>query len=226
MRRTRLGCPPARFASRSSISLRPFVSLISLQRSVAPFGRELAVGLAVAQDHQRAEVIRLGGQRLDLPEPLERVEVLFAFGLEHADQLFARGLAGEEELEERLVAELVDLLARADPGAERLAAVLGDRVHGARPLSLRLVGPLDQTPLGQPLQLGIDLAVARRPEEPGRLVDHRLDVVARAGLARDEPENHASCRRKLHVSDRYIKPIGKSSVIWRTQGRNVPIAPV
>src|SRR5206468_6319219 len=59
-------------------------------------------------------------------------------------------------------------------------------------------------------QLRVDLAVARRPEEAGRTVDHRLDVVPGARPEREEPEHDRRHCCLLHVAGRYILELGLS----------------
>ena len=72
---------------------------------------------------------------------------------------------------------------RAMPLLERAPALGGELVDGALPGALGASVALDQPGLGEALQLGVDLPVARGPEEAGRVVDELLDLVAgpRAG---------------------------------------------
>ena len=69
------------------------------------------------------------------------------------------------------------------------------------------VCPGDQPGILQALELGIDLPVARRPEEAGRAVDQGLDLVARPGLAASIPRITfavALSSMAIDISRRYI----------------------
>src|SRR5204863_9283192 len=113
----------------------------------------------------------------------------------------------EEELEQPLVAELVDLGLAGDPTLGGPPPLGRELVEVALPGALRGVGALDQAGILEALQLGVDLAVTRRPEEPGGAVDQLLDLVARARLARQHPENHLCGGAQLHYATRYINKI-------------------
>ena len=63
---------------------------------------------------------------------------------------------------------------------------------------------LDQAGVGEAAKLGIDLAVARGPEEAGRLVDELLDVIAAHRPEAEHPEDHVGGGVELHLSARYI----------------------
>ena len=72
---------------------------------------------------------------------------------------------------------------------------------------------LDEPQLLEPSQLGIDLAVARGPEEAGRDVHERLDLVAGAPpeLRASRGSRRRSCRARssigmIYPKDRFVKP--------------------
>src|SRR5207253_6871655 len=82
--------------------------------------------------------------------------------------------------------------------------------------AVRRVLALDQPLELEPAQLRVDLTVARGPEEAGRAVDRRLDLVARAGADREEPEDHRSHRVPQNLARRYIYARRRSSAApWR-----------
>jgi hypothetical protein len=96
---------------------------------------------------------------------------------------------GEEELQHPFVPELaMQRLVGGQPLAQRALAV-GAQLVGLAPAPVGVVTPAsDQAQLLEPLQLGVDLSVARGPEEPGRDVDQLLDVVAGAPAELEHPE--------------------------------------
>ena len=88
------------------------------------------------------------------------------------------------------------------------------RPAGVRRWTVRLRSPCAcsspsiRPAVGELAELGIDLAVARGPEEPRRVVDERLDLVAAHRPEPEHPEDHASGRREgLHIAARYIGAI-------------------
>src|SRR5262249_1112427 len=114
---------------------------------------------------------------------------------------------GEEELQESLVAKLVDLRRPRDPGLGSPPALSSELVDLALPGPLGGVASLDQPGLLQPLQLGVDLAVARGPEEAGRFVDQLLGLIAGPRPRCQHSDDHFARCAQLHgpnISIRYI----------------------
>ena len=114
------------------------------------------------------------------------------------ERLLGRQQVAEEEPEQPLVPVLEDPpLSIGEPGVERLLAFRRQPVLGplARPSRTRLGG--DQPGPFQPLQLRIDLPVARAPEEAGRELDHVLDVVARLRAEAEEAEDDSRSRAEV-----------------------------
>ena len=99
---------------------------------------------------------------------------------------------GEEQLQHPLVAQLVHLLlVGCEPAAQRARPGVGQLVDRPRAAARRLRAPAHEPLILEPLELGVDLPVARGPEVAGRLVDELLDVVAgracRAPASRGSP---------------------------------------
>src|SRR6266511_3943662 len=141
--------------------------------------------------------------RLDRPEERQRLLRLLDDLTDVREPLLFVDEIGEEHLQQSLVTRREpQRLPRRQPVAQRTPAGRGDAVllPPTRPALLAL----DQTRTLEPLQLRIDLAVARAPEERGRALDGPLDVVARTLPEGDHPE-HDLCRwTQLHISGRYI----------------------
>ena len=118
-------------------------------------------------------------------------------------------VGGQEQLQQALVAQLVgERVLGGDPLAQARGAGVGQRVDRALAAAGRVVGCVDQAHRLQALELGVDRAVARGPEEADRAVDERLDVVARLGAERQDSEHGAGGGVEVvHVSARYIRPI-------------------
>ena len=153
---------------------------------------------------------------------LEDVEVLLVAALPRLEQrqrLVARQGVGEEETEQRFVAVL-DRGRRAEqPLLECLPPGVRELVDAPAAGAIRVLLAADE-PFGlEPPQLGIDLPVARCPEEPRRAVDDGLDVVAGAGAEREKTEDDRGDGCLLHLSRRYIAPIYLSSARKRPRLR-------
>ena len=99
---------------------------------------------------------------------------------EQPERVAARQRVGKEETEQRLVAQLDPRLRAGEPRPQLSAPGRGDRVDAARAAAARPVASLDPAGGFEPLQLRIDLTVARRPEVADRPVDRCFDVVAAA----------------------------------------------
>src|SRR5450759_581995 len=136
-----------------------------------------------------------------------------AHRLEMRDRLLLRHRVGEKELEQHLVADLQVLDRRVcRPRVQRLLTFRGEVIEGPLPCALRCVLGLDQPRLGEPLQLGIELPVAGRPEVPGGQVGELLDVVARVRAKVEDAEDDVCGRTKLHIAYRYITPMYLPSI--------------
>ena len=100
--------------------------------------------------------------------------------------------------------------APASAGA-RLDRLSVSRYSRALPRAGRRALPVDQTGVLESTELGVDLPVARRPEEARRSVDGCLDVVARPHAEGQHPENHVpGAAERLHTATGYIFTIYKS----------------
>ena len=91
--------------------------------------------------------------------------------LEQLQRLVPRQRVGEEEPQQRLVAQLDRHRVAVEPLDERLTAGRGQLVDPAAAAAARLVLALDQALALEPPQLRVDLAVAGGPEEARRAVD-------------------------------------------------------
>src|SRR3954469_12610377 len=112
----------------------------------------------------------------------------------------------EEELQESLVARLEQRrVARAQPVVQRGLPRPRQLVRARRAPVRRGVLAADQALLLEPLQLRIDLPVARGPEEAGGHVDQLLDLVA--GLPAEADHSEDDSGGGVHVSPRYIAQI-------------------
>src|SRR5262249_9000801 len=137
-------------------------------------------------------------------EVLEHLPVALAPGLQEPERELRRQQVGEEEAQQRLVARLDPRLNAGEPAVQRLPPCVGDAEHAARAAAVRHVVALDPAGLFEPLQLRVDLPVARGPEVADRRVDDALDVVAAPRLRCDEPEDGPCHGVRRHVSARYI----------------------
>src|SRR6266511_3860658 len=150
--------------------------------------------------------------RLDRPEERQRLLRLLDDLTDVREPLLFVDEIGEEHLQQSLVTRREpQRLPRRQPVAQRTPAGRGDAVllPPTRPALLAL----DQTRTLEPLQLRIDLAVARAPEERGRALDGPLDVVARTLPEGDHPE-HDLCRwTQLHISGRYISKMAAAVTV-------------
>src|ERR671911_382747 len=115
--------------------------------------------------------------------------------------------AREEHLQQPLVPQFEDLRLDLEPALELLAAGRGQPVLGSLATAARLRAALDQPRLRQLAQLGVDLAVARRPEEASRVVHDRLDLVPGLGPLAKEAEDHVGGAVELHITAQYITRI-------------------
>ncbi len=135
----------------------------------------------VAEDDIRigapADELRPG---FDLPQLFEDPLVRGPADAEQPQRSLAREQVGEEELQQALVADVDAEIGLAQPLLETAASLAGQGVDGPRASAPRGSLTLDQPRRSEPAQLWIDLPVARIPEEPGRLVDRLLDLVAAA----------------------------------------------
>src|SRR5262249_27961377 len=164
-------------------------------------------------DVGQARLRRLGAVREECREDLEVVLVTSPAALEQHQRLFARQSRREEQPQERLVTEL-DPRARAQhPLDQRLAARFGQPVDAARAAAVGRILTVDETLGLEPAQLWVDLAVARGPEEPSRLLDCLLHVVPRHRRICEEAEDDGRYRAALlaHISRRYIFAMHLSS---------------
>ncbi len=119
--------------------------------------------------------------------------------LEQPERVVAWQHVGEEQPQQRLVPQLDRHLAAVQPVVERRPAVVRQTVEPAWPGTAAGILALDEPLTLEPLQLGIDLGVARGPEEPRRAIDDRLDLVAGARLVRQQPEDHPRRAALLHI---------------------------
>src|SRR5438445_2256668 len=111
----------------------------------------------------------------------------------------------EEQLQQAFIAELVKrLVVGREPVFEGRLAGFRQLMNGACASARRLRSPAHEAPFLQVLELGIDLAVARRPEIPRRLVDERLDLIAAALAERDQPEHDTAGRAQLYGRELWI----------------------
>src|SRR5437667_28905 len=146
---------------------REIIARDPLLRARAPFRRPL-VERDPELEGQGSSAVRIGRLRVDRPQALDPALVALAHRPERSPDLRS---GREEQLEEALVAQLPGRLALGlEPLAQGALAGRGQGVLGPRPSPRWLVPALDQTLLLEPAQLGIDLPVARCPEEPRRHV--------------------------------------------------------
>src|SRR5206468_6325041 len=144
------------------------------------------------------------GARFDHPERGEVLLVSTLAPFQQAERLLSRQRVGEEETQERLVAVLDGRRRAVEPVRERLTARVCELVHATPASAVRAVLAADESLLLELPQLGIDLPIARRPEEARRAVDGGLDVVAGHWPELEQSEHDRSDRRLLHVARRYI----------------------
>src|SRR5262249_39744680 len=154
----------------------------------APLGSPFAVVESPAQ-HEVDERRILARPRVDLPQLREESVEPEPAALEQLQRLLARQRVGEEQPQQVLVAKLDDRGVAEGPALAPVAPRVCEPVDAARTRAVRGVLARDEPFLLEPAQLGIDLAVARRPEEARRAVDGRLDLVARARAEREEAED-------------------------------------
>ena len=133
----------------------------------------------------RAELLR------DLEESLSSFAEPPAAPADELEQVFVGKELTEEEPEETLVAQVVQVPVAAEPLRQRAPAVGRQLVHAAAPAAVRLFPGDDESRALERRELGVDLSVARPPEEPRREVRDTLDVVAGARPPLEEPENDA-----------------------------------
>src|SRR5262249_10969785 len=148
-----------------------------------------------------------------------RQELTVARGarLEQADCVIPREHVGEEEAQQRLVAQLDRDLLAVEPADQRLASRVGQPVDAPAPLTPGGLLAGDESVLLEPPQLRIDLGVAGRPEVARGAVDDGLDVVPRARSERQESQDHPGRARGLHTARGYIAPIYLSRA-WDGRG--------
>src|SRR5579884_460589 len=191
--KTRRPRPYTKSASLVSISLvlaRPLVALLGGQPLLgppAPLDEPLG-----DPDPDLEREVRAGpaGVRLDRPQLRELAFLALAHRADVLDPSLGQDV-GEEQLQHPLVAQLVQRLdLRLEPFLERPLAVCRQHVHHPRPPTRRLRPPDDQPLVLQPLELRVDLPIARRPKVPGRLIDQLLDVVPGLLPERDHSEDH------------------------------------
>src|SRR5205823_1657701 len=94
-----------------------------------------------------------------------------------------------------------------EPLVQATPALGRQAVDGPPPPAGRPRFALDQPGVGEPAELGVDLAVAGRPEEADRAIDEGLDLVARLRPEGEKPEDDVGGRRELHISAWYITSI-------------------
>src|ERR671936_1199439 len=144
----------------------------------------------------------LARPRVDLPQDLQVLLVALLAALEEQERFLARQRVGEEEPQQRLVAELNRHRRAEEPFPQRLAPGFGQLVGPPATRAAGRILAFDQAFLLQAAQLGIDLPIAGCPEEAGRAIDDGLDVVARPRAQREHSENYR--RHRVHISLRYI----------------------
>src|SRR5439155_11326761 len=150
--------------------------------------------------------------RVDLAQPRHHALVLAPERADRLEHLLGVAALREEELEHRLVADLVGRLGLGgEPVVECPLARGGQAVLGPGAPAGRLGPAPDQSALLEPLELRIDLAVAGGPEKARRDVHDLLDLVPGALAEPQHPEDDAAggsqilCAR-LHMPSRYIAP--------------------
>src|SRR5262249_8735330 len=186
--------------------------------TTAPFDPPFAVVEAPAVDE--VDERRAGpGAVVEALQVLEHQSVTLTPAGEQAERIVGRERVGEEQAQQRLVAHLDPCIAPGEPAVQRLGAGLGDAVDAPSAAASGSVVAGDPACLLEPLQLRVDLPVARCPEVPDRPVDHTLDVVAAAGAERDQAQHGPrDCVRLVHTATRYITKMYSSSArmqAWR-----------
>src|SRR3954453_13755091 len=131
--------------------------------------------------------------------------MLPALRVKRLDRGPAAGRFGEEKLQQTLVAQPEPVGVHGEPRLELPAPRRRQPVDVAPSPPLRARLALDQAVRGEPSQLGIDLPIARGPEEAGGLVDQRLDLVAGHRPPAQHAEDHVGGAREVHISGRYIE---------------------
>src|ERR1017187_6045538 len=119
-----------------------------------------------------------------------------------ADGDAGRGLAAKEQLEQELIARRIVAVRDGQPLLQACAAGSGQAVLPAlRPGPRGCLARFDQAFGCQPLEGGVDLAVALAPEVADAAFDGLVDVVAGlVGLDGEQAENDVSCLVALHIS--------------------------
>ena len=102
----------------------------------------------------------------------------------------------EEESQQPFVTQLEVVRLAVQPLVELGTPEVGQRVDAPAHLAARLLARIHEPALLEAAQLGVDLPVARAPEEAGRPVGDPLDLVAGVRPPGEEAEDHAGGRAR------------------------------
>jgi hypothetical protein len=153
----------------------------------------LVIGDSQPQGQARVEVafgFRGLRGRFDGAQGPDPVRAALAYLAQQRERLLAVERVGEEDLEQARVPQFKGQgFVPGEPVPERRLSGRGDGEDPPGPPALR-VGPAGDEPgLLEKLQAGIDLGLGDGPEEPDRVLDHLLDLIARSGAETHHTEH-------------------------------------
>jgi hypothetical protein len=132
----------------------------------------------------------VANRRLELGARLEVLQVVVAVALDLLERFAGAGELPEREPEQRFVAGDLHLRRLGKPLVQQIEALLRDRVDLAVGLASLALGLPDGEAFGRKLlENRVDLPVALVPEVREQAADELLEVVARAGAEREQPED-------------------------------------
>jgi hypothetical protein len=151
------------------------------------------IGDPQLQGQARVEVaLRFCGLRgrFDAAQGPDPVRAALAYFAKQRERLLAVECVGEEDLEQAGVPQFKGQgFVPGEPVPERCLPRRSDVEDPAGPPALRVGSAGDEPGLLQELQAGIDLGLGDGPEEPDRVLDHLLDLIARSGAETHHAEH-------------------------------------